>query len=89
MPTVVGPYRFKTAVSIDLPSINAGSATDVTVNIAGLKANAPVMAWPESINAGLVWTVYCVANGVLRIRVANVTGSAIDPAAVTWHVVQF
>jgi len=90
MPTVVAPYRFKGTVTIDLSSIAAGAGSVVDVGVTGLRANAPTLAWPAAdFNAGLLWQACCIQDDQLRLYVVNVTGGAIDPASMTWHVVQF
>jgi len=79
----------KGTVSVDPPSIGAGAAVNVDVTISGLTTDHVVLLQiPAALEAGLVYggCVVTAAN-TLRIRLANVTGLAIDGAALDWTYV--
>ena len=73
--------------SLDWPSIPAGSTSELTVAVTGAQVGDEGVASPQSApEAGLVWSAYVGTNGSVTVRMANVTVSAINPAARTWRV---
>jgi hypothetical protein len=75
--------------SLDFPSIPANSTAELTRAIVGVDTTGwTVLATPEggTIEAGLVWCAYVSAAGVVTVRVANVTGGAINPASRGWWI---
>jgi len=82
------PKYVDKTVSIDPPSIAAGSAANVDVTVSGLKAGMFVVAVPPSdLEAGLVpISVSVPADNTLRVRLYNPTAAAIDGAAKNWTV---
>ena len=81
-----------TNVSLDFPSIAAGATAELTVALTGVTedGNWAVAVSPRNgFNAGLVWCGYVSAADTVTVRVANVTGSAIDPAARNFAVQAF
>lgn len=92
-----GGYRPKSDViangigglaTLDWPSISAGSTSERTFPATGAAVTDSVLAAPVSgaIEAGLVWSAYVSAAGVVTIRLANVTSAAIDPISQQWRV---
>ncbi|HEY3265557.1 MAG TPA: hypothetical protein VGM37_01425 [Armatimonadota bacterium] len=83
-------YPLRAAATLDFASIAAGSAAELTVTVTGASAGKPAIASPAAgIEAGLVWSAWVSAADTVRIRVANVTAAAIDPASRAWSVVAF
>jgi hypothetical protein len=78
-------------VSIDIGSVTANTTLDVTATVTGLRVGRPVIAWTEgALNAGLVIGNYhCSAANTLKFTVQNTTGSAVNPSALNFSVVQF
>lgn len=75
--------------SLDFPSIPANSTAELTRAIVGVDTTGwTVLATPEggTIEAGLVWCAYVSATGVVTVRVANVTGGAINPDSRIWQI---
>jgi len=73
--------------SLNFPSIPAGSTAELTLSVKGAEIGDTVLASPNTtVEAGLVWCAYVSAADTVTLRVANVTGAAIDPAARTWRV---
>lgn len=73
------------------PNVPANSTVTTTLTttdaavIEGLRAGQAVYVnAPSAIDAGLVWVAWCPADDQLSIRLANVTGGAINPASGTW-----
>ena len=70
-------------------SIAANSTEDVTAtsdDVAQLRTGHHVtVAPPSSLEAGLVaGGAWVATNGQITVRIANVTGSPIDPDSATW-----
>jgi hypothetical protein len=76
--------RLHAESSLNFPSIPANSTAELTVTITGAVLRDLVIATPESLEAGLTWNAYVSATNTVKLRVANVTTSAIDPASVPW-----
>lgn len=78
--------QLSNTASLDFPSIAAGGQQDLTITVTGAATGDTVLLGPpSSLLAGLtVWGRVSAANTV-SIRLSNITGSAIDPAAATWR----
>lgn len=73
--------------TLDFPSVAAGASQELTVTVTGAAVGDTVyLGAPAAIEAGLVWNGYVSATNTVKVRVTNVTGSAIDPASATWKV---
>jgi len=67
-------------------SVAAGATGVGTVTITGLKTTDLIFLIPPNLAAGLVYAGHRIsANNTLEIRLANVTGVAIDDTAKTWR----
>ncbi len=73
-------------VSVDPPSIAKQSTTNVDVTVAGLQTTHRVQVQCQSdLENGLVCiAAYCPSNNTLRLRISNVSASAVDGASRTW-----
>ncbi|MDF2534062.1 MAG: hypothetical protein K0R18_219 [Bacillales bacterium] len=77
------------AVTFDAPSIAANSLVEVTVTVTGVALGDTIVATPGtslSAEASLIWSAYVSAADTVRIRLANISGSAIDPINRTWRI---
>ncbi|WP_353265806.1 hypothetical protein [Gemmatimonas sp.] len=75
--------------TIDFTSISANTTADssgITVTGAAV-GDAVIVGVPATLAAGLVVTGYVSAADTVKVRAANVTGSAIDPASGSFRVV--
>jgi len=74
------------SVSVDPPSIAAGTAVNVTATVAGLTTAHKVIAVCQAdLEAGLVpIAIYASAANTLTIRLYNPTAAAIDGASRSW-----
>lgn len=73
--------------TLDFPSIAAGGSQELTIALTGAAVGDTVIANPmTTIEAGLIWNVWVSATNTVRIRLTNVTGSAVDPASRDWKV---
>ena len=86
-----GQTQFEGSVTIDPPSIAGGATADVDVTVSGLTTSHKVTIQCQgALEHGLV----CIAASVpaadtLRVRISNLTGVAIDGAALTWAYIAF
>ena len=76
-------------VTVDPPSIAAGSSANVNVTVSGLTTSHRVIAMCQGdLEAGLVpQAAYVSAANTLTIRLYNPTTSAIDGTAKTWFYI--
>lgn len=70
------------------PGLIAGGAIGTfTITVTGCLANqgqTVELAAPSAIEAGLVWSGFISSNGVVTVRLHNVTGGNITPASASW-----
>jgi hypothetical protein len=76
-------------VTIDPPSIAAGSTANVDVSVPGLTTSHRVLVMCQSdLEHGLIpIAAYVPAANTLRVRITNFTSAAIDGAARTWFYI--
>jgi hypothetical protein len=76
-------------VTIDPPSIAAGSTANVDVSVPGLTTSHRVLVMCQSdLEHGLIpIAAYVPADNTLRVRLTNFTSAAIDGAARTWFYI--
>lgn len=73
------------SASLNFPSIAAGSTSELTISVSSATAGDAVTVSPSGgPESGLIWSGYVSASGTVTVRLANVTGSAIDPATRNW-----
>lgn len=75
-------YRSRIA-ALDFGSISASTTAELTVSINGVTTSGwSVSVSPTSaLDAGIMWSAYVSAANTVTVRLANITGGAIDPAA--------
>jgi hypothetical protein len=76
-------------VTIDPPSIAAGSTANVDVTVSGLTTSHCVLVMCQSdLEHGLIpIAAYVPAANTLRVRITNFTSAAIDGAARKWFYI--
>jgi len=76
-------------VTIDPPSIAAGSTANVDVTVSGLTTDHCVLVMCQSdLEHGLIpIAAYVPAANTLRVRITNFTSAAIDGAARKWFYI--
>jgi hypothetical protein len=90
LPNIAGPFRNHRAVSVNPASISANSTGETSVAWKGVDANSVVFAIAPSLGAGLVVQNPCkCTTDTVVLRIANVTGSSIDPPAQEVQFIRF
>lgn len=80
-------YGLTGSSTLDFGSIAAGATADLTFTLTGAAVGDAVsLGPPAGLEAGLVATAWVSATNTIKVRVANVTAGAIDPASGTWKV---
>lgn len=78
------------SASLNFPSISANSYSDLTITVTGASVgNAVFLGLSSAATAGIIYQAFVSATDTVTVRAYNVTGSAIDPAAMTHRVVVF
>lgn len=77
---------FRVTATLNFPSISAGASTDIAISAPGmLPTDSAFVTPPATLEAGLIAMAVPSSNQVY-VRLANVTGSPIDPASATFTV---
>lgn len=72
-------------VAVDPASLDAVTAVDTAVTIAGVATTDFVVAMPPDLTDGLVYGGCRVsAADTVQVRIGNVTAGAINPASADW-----
>jgi hypothetical protein len=80
------PTYIAVAAVIDFASIAAGACAESTVSLPGASAGDSVApGWPAGMESGLIGTMRISASNTVAIRVCNLSGSTVDPAAATFR----
>jgi len=89
-PKTVGTPLVTSEETIDCGNVAANTCLDVTHTVEGLRLNHPVVVWATGLTANLgIGNAHCSAKDTLKFRLVNPTGSGIDPASMSFMVVQF
>jgi parallel beta-helix repeat protein len=74
--------------TLDFGSISANTTSELTVTITGVTTSGwSVLVSPTSaLDAGIMWSAYVSAANTVTVRLANITGGAIDPASTDFVV---
>ena len=83
------PVVIKADITFDPASIAANTIQDNTITVPGLLPGYPVHVWAEALEAGVVIShAWCSALNTMKLRLANVTTGAINPASQVFRVIQ-
>jgi hypothetical protein len=73
------------SASLDFPSIAAQSCSELTITATGAATdNAVAPSWPAALESGLAGIMFVSAADTVKVRLCNVTASAVDPASRTY-----
>lgn len=71
---------------VNFPSIAASACGEMTMALAGAAAGDSVApGWPANLENGLIGNMRVSANNTVTVRVCNLSGTAVDPAAATFR----
>jgi hypothetical protein len=74
------------SATLDFGSIAAQTTAELTITVTGSASGDTCYASPATgIEANLVWSAFVSASNTVTVRVANITGAAIDPASRSWR----
>jgi len=75
----------KGSVTINPASISSAAVGETSVTISGAAVgDTVVMNAPAAIEAGCVWSAYVSAANTVKLRIANLSGGALDCASASW-----
>jgi hypothetical protein len=80
------PTYLTVAAVLDFTSIPAGACADSTISMPGASAGDSVApGWPAGLESGLIGMMRISASSTVEVRVCNLSGSTVDPAAATFR----
>ena len=80
------PTYMTVAAVIDFTSIAAGACAESTITLPGASAGDSVApGWPAGMESGLIGTMRVSASNTVAVRVCNLSGTTVDPAAATYR----
>lgn len=75
----------KGSVTINPASISSAAIGETSVTITGaLVGDTVIMNAPAAIEAGCVWSAFVSASDTVKLRIANLSGGALDCASASW-----
>jgi hypothetical protein len=76
------PTYLTISAVVDFPSISAGVCADSTLSMPGAAAGESVApGWPAGFESGLIGMMRINASNTVAVRVCNLSGATLDPAA--------
>lgn len=72
--------------NLDLASVGAQGEIDTAVAVIGAKLGHIAMVSAPSLEAGLIASAFVSAADEVTVRVSNITGVGVDPAAQDFHI---
>ena len=80
------PTYLTSSAVLDFGSIVPAGCGESTFPLAGAApGDAVAPGWPAAMEAGLLGTMRVSASGVVAVRVCNLSGTTVDPAAATFR----
>jgi hypothetical protein len=80
------PTYVTAAAVIDFTSIAPGACAESTVSLPGASPGDSVApGWPASLESGLIGVMRISAGNTVAVRVCNLSGTTVDPAAATFR----
>ncbi len=76
------PVTLSFSATLDFSAIAAQSCSELTTTVSGAAPGNPVMAaWPSTLENGLTGLMFVSAADTVKLRLCNITATAIDPAS--------
>jgi hypothetical protein len=80
------PTYLTMAGVLDFASITPGGCVESTMSLPGASAGDSVApGWPPGFESGLIGTMRISASNTVAVRVCNLSGTTVDPAAATFR----
>ena len=80
------PTYLASAVVLDFASIGPGACAETTLSLPGASpGDSVVPGWPAGLESGLMGVMRVSASSVVAVRVCNLSGTTVDPAAATFR----
>jgi hypothetical protein len=80
------PTYLTVAAVLDFASIPSGACADSTLSMPGAGAGDSVApGWPPGLESGLIGMMRISASNIVAVRVCNLSGTTVDPAAATFR----
>jgi hypothetical protein len=84
--TSLVPTYLTVAAVIDFTSIASGACAESTLSLSGATAGDSVApGWPAGLESGLIGMMRISGSNTVAVRVCNLSGTAVDPAAATFR----
>jgi hypothetical protein len=75
----------KGSVTINPASISSAAVGETSVTISGAAVgDTVIMNAPAAIESGCVWSSFVSATDTVKLRIANLSGGALDCASASW-----
>lgn len=73
--------------TLDFPSTASGAVSALTVTVTGAATGDKVaLGAPSTLETGLIAFGFVSAANTVTVRLANLSGSTVDPASASWKV---
>ena len=84
--SAIVPTYLTVAAVLDFTSIASGACTESTLSLPGASAGDSVApGWPAGLESGLIGMMRISASNTVAVRVCNLSGTTVDPAAATFR----
>jgi hypothetical protein len=84
--SAIVPTYLTVAAVLDFTSIPSGACTESTLSLPGASAGDSVApGWPAGLESGLIGMMRISASNTVAVRVCNLSGTTVDPAAATFR----
>ena len=84
--SAIVPTYLTVAAPLDFASIAPGACAESTLSLPGASAGDSVApGWPAGLESGLMGMMRISASNTVAVRVCNLSGTTVDPAAATFR----
>ena len=84
--SAIVPTYLTVAAVLDFTSIPSGACTESTLSLPGASAGDSVApGWPAGLESGLIGMMRISGSNTVAVRVCNLSGTTVDPAAATFR----
>jgi hypothetical protein len=84
--SAIVPTYLTVAAVLDFTSIASGACTESTLSLPGASAGDSVApGWPAGLESGLIGMMRISGSNTVAVRVCNLSGTTVDPAAATFR----